>query len=126
MTEPQDVQGAPASRASSLGRAALWVGRVEALSYVLLLGVAMPLKYLAQQPGPLRVIGMAHGLLFVLYVGAVFAAARQQRWGADLNRWAAALVASFIPLAPLFVEWVYEPADAVADGERALGGADLA
>ena len=40
----------------------------EGWSYVLLLGVGMPLKYGLEWPEPNYVIGMAHGFLFVLYV----------------------------------------------------------
>ena len=42
------------------------VGKVEAVSYLLLLGVAMPLKYLAGQPLAVRIVGLAHGILFIL------------------------------------------------------------
>ena len=55
-----------------------WVGRdlravalLEGASYLLLLGVAMPLKYLAGMPGAVRAVGSAHGGLFLLYVAAV-------------------------------------------------------
>ena len=35
----------------------------------LLVGVAMPLKYLAGEPMMVRIVGSLHGLLFVLFVG---------------------------------------------------------
>jgi len=43
------------------------LGNVEGVSYLLLLGVAMPLKYFYDTPEAVRVTGMAHGLLFVAY-----------------------------------------------------------
>ena len=44
-----------------------WVSRSEGISFLLLLGVAMPLKYIWQLPLAVEVIGMAHGLLFIAY-----------------------------------------------------------
>ncbi|HST58697.1 MAG TPA: DUF3817 domain-containing protein, partial [Longimicrobium sp.] len=56
------------------------VGILEGASFLLLLGVAMPLKYLAGQPEMVRVVGSAHGLLFVLYVAAVLEVSVRMRW----------------------------------------------
>ena len=47
-------------------------GWIEGISYLLLLGVAMPLKYMMDMPMAVRWVGMAHGLLWVLYVGMLF------------------------------------------------------
>lgn len=44
---------------------------IEGISFLLLLGVAMPLKYFAGMPGPVKTVGWIHGLLFVLYLFAV-------------------------------------------------------
>ncbi len=41
---------------------------LEAISFLVLLGIAMPLKYLFDMPEYVRVVGMAHGVLFVFYV----------------------------------------------------------
>ena len=38
----------------------------EGVSYLLLLGVAMPLKYLADMHMAVKIVGWAHGLLFIL------------------------------------------------------------
>ena len=51
-----------------------WVAFLEGLSFVLLLFVAMPLKYWAGLPLAVRIVGMVHGLLFVLFIGALFSA----------------------------------------------------
>jgi integral membrane protein len=56
------------------------VGFVEGISYLLLLFVAMPLKYLYGMPEAVRVVGMAHGVLFLLFVAALVHAARAGRW----------------------------------------------
>lgn len=44
------------------------VGYLEGTSFLLLLGIAMPLKYMMGIPEGVRYIGMAHGILFIAYV----------------------------------------------------------
>lgn len=44
------------------------VAWIEGLSYLILLFVAMPMKYFADQPAMVRYVGMIHGLLFVLFI----------------------------------------------------------
>ncbi len=44
------------------------MGRIEGVSLLLLLGVAMPLKYLAGQPLAVTVVGSVHGALWVIYM----------------------------------------------------------
>jgi integral membrane protein len=56
-----------------LGRLRL-IGLVEGTSYLLLVGVAMPLKYFADMPQAVRVVGMIHGVLFVVFCGALLQA----------------------------------------------------
>ncbi len=52
---------------TALGRFRL-VALLEGISYLVLLGVAMPLKYLVGIPEPVKLIGWAHGVLFVLFM----------------------------------------------------------
>lgn len=51
----------------------------EGASLLVLIGVAMPLKYAAGLPAAVRVAGLVHGLLFVLYVVAVLEALGTRR-----------------------------------------------
>lgn len=44
------------------------VALAEGISFLLLLGVAMPLKYFANMPAAVRIAGMLHGVLFVAFV----------------------------------------------------------
>ena len=58
--------GVPASAATPVGRfriVAFW----EGISYLLLLFVAMPMKYGLGIDMAVRVVGMAHGVLFLAY-----------------------------------------------------------
>ena|SRR5690606_15515118 len=77
------------------------VALAEAVSYLLLLGVAMPLKYLAGQPLAVRVVGMIHGLLFLLLCWALL-----QAWINRLpaKRCLAVFALSFVPIAPFFFD----------------------
>jgi len=53
---------------------------IEGVSYLLLLGVAMPLKYFAGFPGAVMAVGWAHGVLFVLYLVALAEVSFSRRW----------------------------------------------
>lgn len=52
----------------------------EGVSYLLLLFVAMPLKYFFDTPLAVRYVGMAHGVLFMAYIPFLFLAARPLKW----------------------------------------------
>lgn len=78
------------------------VGFWEGISFLVLLGVAMPLKYFAGWPLAVRAVGMAHGILFILYVVAAGAAAVKGKW--SRGRTALVLVASLLPAGPFVVE----------------------
>jgi integral membrane protein len=67
----------------------------EGVSFLVLLFVAMPLKHLAGIGVPTRIVGLVHGLLFVLYEIAVLDALGSNRWPA--KRVAAGVVAGFLP-----------------------------
>lgn len=61
-------------------RRLFWMGRLEGVSFLLLLGVAMPLKYLADMPQFVTWVGWAHGLLFVGFLAALGSAHRHAGW----------------------------------------------
>ncbi len=46
-------------------------GLIEGISYLLLLGIAMPLKYYAGLPEAVRYVGMVHGILFIWYIASI-------------------------------------------------------
>jgi integral membrane protein len=56
------------------------VGYTEGTSFLLLLFVAMPMKYLAGEPMLVQVIGMAHGVLWIAYLAALLHAGIAMRW----------------------------------------------
>ncbi len=86
---------------TTIGRLRL-VGFLEGVSFLLLLGVAMPLKYIAGQPEAVRVVGMAHGILFLLYLWATVLAALEFKWPWSRTLWVAA--ASLVPFGPFYAD----------------------
>lgn len=73
---------------------------VEGASLVALVGIAMPLKYFADMPEAVRVVGLAHGLLF-LWATATLAVVLSRGHLSPL-RGAGVFVASLIPFAGLW------------------------
>jgi integral membrane protein len=78
------------------------VGLVEGVSFLLLLGVAMPLKYFAGLPQAVKVVGWAHGLMFMAFCVALLATTVAARW--PLSRAALLLAAALLPFGPFVVD----------------------
>ena len=55
-------------------------GFLEGISLLLLLGIAMPLKYLFNAPEMVQITGMIHGLLFLVYVSFVYVYKYKKKW----------------------------------------------
>ena len=78
------------------------VGMVEAVSFLLLLGVAMPLKYFAGMPVAVKIAGWIHGLLFIAFGLCLLVAHGERRWS---MRWSAlVLVAALLPFGPFVID----------------------
>jgi integral membrane protein len=86
---------------SPLGRLRA-VGIWEGTSFLVLLGIAMPLKYFAGHPEAVRIVGMAHGILFLLYIAATIQVAMELEW--PWRRTVAVLIASVLPGGPFIVD----------------------
>ncbi len=78
------------------------IGIAEGISFLLLLGIAMPLKYIADQPAAVTYVGWAHGVLFVLYCLALLLAWIDRRW--DFGKAVLLFVASLVPFGPFVAE----------------------
>lgn len=78
------------------------VGLLEGISYLVLLIVAMPLKYLADMPLAVTIVGGMHGGLFVAYVALATLMALVYRW--PIRRLAYALLASILPTGPFWFD----------------------
>lgn len=78
------------------------IALVEGASFLLLLGVAMPLKYFAGRPEAVKVVGWAHGVLFVALCAVLLYTFLVARW--PLGRAALVFVASLLPFGPFVVD----------------------
>ena len=78
------------------------VGNAEGISYLLLLGVAMPLKYMAGMPQTVRILGSIHGFLFVLFMVVLFRVWQTQKW--PYERVAMAFLLSIVPFGTFYLD----------------------
>jgi len=83
MAEPSTRPARPAGRtvSAALTRYRVMAYVVGVLLLVLVL-VAMPLKYFADTPGPVAVVGTGHGFLYAVYLLTAFDLALRARWSA--------------------------------------------
>ena len=95
-----------------------YIAWAEGLSFLLLLGIAMPLKYLAGMPLAVRVVGSIHGGLFVLYVLAAARAAHHDKW--SFRQLLVALVASILPFGPFLIDHKLKDEIAADDAKLAV------
>ncbi len=75
---------------------------VEGLSYLALLFIAMPIKYLGGNPIPVKIVGMTHGLLFFLFIYFLYIAASEHKWSKKFSF--LAFVSSLIPFGMIFLD----------------------
>jgi integral membrane protein len=78
------------------------IGAVEGASFLLLLFIAMPLKYFGGMPQYVTVIGGIHGALWIAYVASIIDVRRSITW--PWARCATAFVASVLPFGPFLLE----------------------
>ena len=86
---------------TTVGRMRL-VGMLEGVSFLLLMGIAMPLKYFAGMPEAVKYTGWVHGVLFIGYCLANLNALLAGR--IPFKDSVIAFVASLIPFGPFFVD----------------------
>lgn len=84
-----------------IGRLRL-IAILEAISFLVLLGIAMPLKYVVGIADAVKYVGWGHGVLFIAFCGALLYAMQVTK----LPFWKAAMVfvASLIPFGPFLVD----------------------
>lgn len=71
------------------------VALAEGVSFLVLLFIAMPLKYMADMPLAVTVVGGLHGILFVAFIVMMYLV--KEQYGKDLVWMAKAFIASIIP-----------------------------
>ena len=78
---------------------------LEGSSYILLLFIAVPLKYLVDDESYVKLLGMPHGVLFILYIAFAFVFQKKMKW--SLSNFLIILVASVVPLGTFYIDKKY-------------------
>ncbi len=78
------------------------IGNLEGISYLLLLGIAMPLKYLAGIPMAVKITGSIHGFLFVSFMVALAHVWKTEKW--SFKKLANAFILSFVPFGTFYLD----------------------
>jgi len=95
----------------------IWMGIIEGTSTLLLFLVAMPLKYLADMPLAVTIVGSIHGALFVVYVLMLWVARTRVPISNALTFWG--LVGAVVPFGPFLVDVpLVRMLRTMPDGER--------
>jgi len=79
-----------------------WIAKIEGVSFLVLLGIAMPLKYAAGLPMAVKLVGWAHGVLFVLFLCSLGYAWRKAKLPFGLS--ARVFIASLLPFGPFVID----------------------
>lgn len=81
------------------------VSFLEGVSYVLLLFIATPIKYLQDNPEYVKLLGMPHGILFMLYVVLAFVIKPEMKW--NNKTFGIVLLCSIIPFGTFYMDRKY-------------------
>lgn len=81
------------------------LGWLEGGSFLLLVFVGMPVKYIAGNPAVVKALGMPHGLLFIAYVLMANFIAEEMNWSMKVRFYA--LLASILPFGTFVFERKY-------------------
>jgi len=79
-----------------------WVALLEGISFLVLLFIAMPLKYLADMPLAVKYVGWAHGVLFMGYIVLAIPLFTRVKW--PLERVYGVGLASLVPFGTFVLE----------------------
>lgn len=85
------------------------ISYLEGISYILLLFIAVPIKYYANDPSLVKLLGMPHGLLFVAYGILSLVSSKEYRWNS--KKTLVVLISSVIPFGTFYVDYKYLKTD---------------
>lgn len=87
---------------TNIGRLRI-IGFLEGVSLLVLLFVAMPLKYYFHNPQATRAMGTVHGTLFLLFVFNTLSVGVEQKWNFSTTTWKV-LLACVIPFGTFYID----------------------
>ena len=82
-----------------------FISFLEGVSYLLLLFMAVPIKYLGDDESYVKMLGMPHGLLFMAYIILAILLKNEQRWNPK-TFWSI-ILASVIPFGTFYIDRKY-------------------
>lgn len=83
------------------------ISAIEGLSYLILVFIAMPIKYMAGNPYPVKIFGMMHGVLFIIFMISLFETKIRKSW--DTGMMFQLFVLSLIPFGAFLIERKVKP-----------------
>lgn len=89
------------------------VALAEGISFLVLLLIAMPLKYLANLPKAVTVVGSLHGILFIAFIVTAWEAKKE--YGKDFGWMMKALIASLLPFGTVVMDKQWKREEAAAE-----------
>ncbi len=78
---------------------------LEGISYLALFGITMPLKYWAEILEPNKVVGYAHGFLFIAYAVIAIVFCWERKW--SIKRFTVLFLASLLPFGTFYADKKY-------------------
>ena len=78
---------------------------LEGVSYLLLLFVAVPIKYFQGDTSYVKMLGMPHGVLFMLYLVLAVVLKKEMKWNA--RKLGIVCMSSVIPFGTFYVDKKY-------------------
>tara|TARA_B100000900_G_C20182364_1_gene554425 strand:+ start:49 stop:336 length:288 start_codon:yes stop_codon:yes gene_type:complete len=82
------------------------IALLEGLSYVLLLFIAVPVKYLYNEAFYVKILGMPHGILFMVYILLSILLIFKNNW--IRNNFFYVMVASVVPFGTFVVDFKFK------------------
>jgi integral membrane protein len=79
------------------------IGYIEGISLLILIFIAVPLKYRAGDPSLTKLMGPIHGALFILFIFNTLSVAIEQKWKFKETTWKV-LLACFIPFGTFYID----------------------
>ena len=93
---------------STIGRFRL-IAFLEGISFIVLLFIAMPMKYLGDNPEPVRIVGGIHGLLFVLFAILLVMTWMEKSW--TFKTVLLVFISSLVPFGTFYIDYkILKPA----------------
>ena len=81
------------------------IALLEGVSYIVLLFIAVPIKYLLHDEFYVKMLGMPHGILFIMYILLAFKIKNRMNW--NLNQFIIFTISSLIPFGTFYVDSKY-------------------